>query len=289
MASALEDLPAPGTAPDESDESDDSEAIVPDRWEFDDAESVADAGALHDDVDDGAEPAPDSPENEAAVPMVADDTNADEAWGISDEEIDATLAADPDVELLAAIESRQIGPRVRQVPSKLWGIGCAVLLGLITAQLVHHFRAPLASRSLVGPLVQETYGFLGLEVQPDWDLAQYEILNWSAKAGAGTTTGIGNLQITAQIRNTGPRAQPYPRIRLELKDRWEAIVGSRVFGPGDYLPDDIDLTGRMPVGATVPAGLEIIDPGADASGFELDICLEVDAGGLRCAADRVFQ
>jgi hypothetical protein len=206
-----------------------------------------------------------------------------------DEEIDATLAADPDVELLAAIESRQIGPRVRQVPSKLWGIGCAVLLGLITAQLVHHFRAPLASRSLVGPLVQETYGFLGLEVQPDWDLAQYEILNWSAKAGAGTTTGIGNLQITAQIRNNGPRAQPYPRIRLELKDRWEAIVGSRVFGPGDYLPDDIDLTGRMPVGATVPAGLEIIDPGADASGFELDICLEVDAGGLRCAADRVFQ
>jgi len=286
---ALEDAPSAKTTPDDFDG---LEAVVLDRWELEDAASTTGADAAHDDaVGVDAGPIPDMAADEAPAQMAATDVDADDDadWSISEEEIDATLAADPDVELLAAIESRQIEPPVRTRASKLWGVGSVVLLGLIAAQVVHHFRAPLAGRNLIGPLVQETYGFLGLEVQPEWDLAQYEILNWSAKAGAAIAAGIGNLQITAQIRNNGPRAQPFPRIHLELKDRWEATVGSRVFGPRDYLPADIDPNGLMPVGTTVPADLAIVDPGADASGFELDVCLEIESGGLRCSADRVFQ
>ena len=45
----------------------------------------------------------------------------------------------------------------------------------------------------------------------------------------------------------------------------------------------------MTAGESVPADLDVVDPGLDASGFELDVCLDAQGGGVSCAADRVFE
>jgi len=172
--------------------------------------------------------------------------------------------------------------------SSRWVAGSLLLSTLLMVQVVHHFRAPLAGQPVVGPLLRGAYAMAGAELTPEWDLSQYEIMDWVATAAA-ETEGPGTLQISARIHNRGPRAQPYPSVRLELKDRWEATVGSRVFTADEYLPEDVTQERVMDAGSTVPASLALVDPGQDAYGFELDICAEVSAGGLRCASDTVFQ
>ena len=175
-----------------------------------------------------------------------------------------------------------------QSASRRWSVGSLLFLALFVLQAIHHFRAPLARQPIVGPFLQAAYSVAGSEVTPDWDLSQYEIMDWVATANVGTG-GPGSLRISARIHNRGPRPQPYPNVRLELKDRWEATVGSRVFTAEEYLPGDVTRERIMGAGATAPASLEVVDPGQDAYGFELDICTELSAGGLRCASDTVFQ
>ena len=69
--------------------------------------------------------------------------------------------------------------------------------------------------------------------------------------------------------------QPYPSVQLSLKDRWEEAVGSRVFAPAEYLA--AEPRKLMAPGETTRAELEIVDPGQDAYGFELDVCIEVES------------
>jgi len=44
----------------------------------------------------------------------------------------------------------------------------------------------------------------------------------------------------------------------------------------------------MAAGETARAEIEVVDPGPDAYGFELDVCIEVEAERLTCRADKVF-
>lgn len=173
-------------------------------------------------------------------------------------------------------------------PTRLWaGLSAAALL-LLALQAVHHFRRELASQTVLGPVLVAAYDSLGVPVRADVDLAQYEIVDWVAGAEL-VANGHNTLRITARIRNRGARAAPFPDVRLTLTDRWEAAVGSRVFRPAEYLPDDMARDGILEAGRTVPAVLAVLDPGPDAYGFELDVCAEVDAGTHRCATDRIFQ
>lgn len=203
---------------------------------------------------------------------------------ISAAQVDATLSADPDPDLAEALEAGLQMQSAGDQRLHLWAVGCAALAFALVFQVVHHFRTPLAGQILVGSLVQGAYGLFGAELVPEWDLDQYEILNWVA-----TEAGLGNLRITAQIRNNGPRTQPYPHIHLELKDRWEAVVGSRVFEPVEYLQPDADFSDPMIAGVTVPADFAVVDPGEDAYGFELDVCIQLGVSQLSCASQRVFE
>jgi hypothetical protein len=96
------------------------------------------------------------------------------------------------------------------------------------------------------------------------------------------------LKITARIQNRGPARQPYPAVQLRLKDRWETAVGSRMFAPAEYLPRDTPRGRLMSPGETARAEIEVVDPGPDAYGFELDVCIEVEASLVTCGTDEVF-
>ena len=122
---------------------------------------------------------------------------------------------------------------------------------------------------------------------PRWDVHQYEILDWVATAEPNTR-GVGSLKISARIQNRGPQQQPYPRVQLRLKDRWEKAVGSRMFVPDEYLSRDAPRARLMAPGETARAEIEVVDPGPDAYGFELDVCIAVEADRLTCRTDKVF-
>ncbi|SRR5690606_13699207 len=172
-------------------------------------------------------------------------------------------------------------------PSRKWAFGCIAAALLLAVQITHHYRTQLAATAIVGPWLRNAYAFLGSEIAPHWDLAQYEILDWTAIAEPDAE-GEGTLTIAARLYNRGPRTQPFPHVQVQLKDRWEQTVGSRIFSPSEYLSG---ATGHaeMHAGRTARAELSIVDPGPDAYGFELDVCIPRHGGELRCAADEVFR
>ena len=195
--------------------------------------------------------------------------------------------------LANATPARSVAPPVvramnsRARSSRWWSIAAVMAFFAIAAQVANHYRAELAGDPRIGAWVQSAYEQIGIEVTPRWDVRQYEILDWVATAEPNSA-GIGSLKITARIRNRGPLHHPFPAVQLRLKDRWEEAVGARMFTPGEYLPRDVALGRLMAPGETTRAELELVDPGPDAYGFELDVCVQVQPGQLTCGNDEVF-
>jgi predicted Zn finger-like uncharacterized protein len=246
-----------------------------------------------------APPTPEQPEPAAApptaaTPAAAADPAAEartvEAEGvpraISATEVDRVLAAELDAPLpqLEYVWARASEPTRR---SRWWAVAAAFALLALGVQTIHHFRSDIAGHATFGPWLTAAYSSFGGELTPHWDVHQYQIIDWIATAEPNSR-GLGSLKITARIQNRGPSRQPYPAVQLRLKDRWEAAVGSRVFTPAEYLPRDTPRGRLMSPGETARAEIEVVDPGPDAYGFEIDVCIEVEASLVTCGADEVF-
>jgi predicted Zn finger-like uncharacterized protein len=226
----------------------------------------------------------------AAAEQQADDGHAEVDPGpISATEVDRVLDATTSPPLPQALfEWRSVGGAgERQTQSRGWAVAAVVALLAFGAQVTHHFRSAIAGHPTFGPWVAQVYGALGAEITPNYDVHQYEIIDWVATAEPNSR-GLGSLKITARIQNHGPLRQPYPAVQLRLKDRWEAAVGSRMFTPAEYLPSDAPRGRLMSPGETTRAEIEVVDPGPDAYGFELDVCIEVEASLVTCGTDEVF-
>jgi predicted Zn finger-like uncharacterized protein len=234
----------------------------------------------------------------AEARVAADDAAAETRTGaeqppdpqaISATEVDRVLATEvssplPQIQYAWQQAGR---PPVHQARSRWWSAAAAFALLALGAQAIHHFRSGIAGHPTFGTWLTGTYKVLGSELTPSWDVRQYEIIDWVATAEPNTR-GLGSLKITARIQNRGPLRQPYPAVQLRLKDRWEDAVGSRMFTPAEYLPRDTPRGRLMSPGETARAEIEVVDPGPDAYGFELDVCIEVETSLVTCGTDKVF-
>ncbi|MBS0396507.1 MAG: DUF3426 domain-containing protein, partial [Proteobacteria bacterium] len=70
-----------------------------------------------------------------------------------------------------------------------------------------------------------------------------------------------------------------------LEDRFGGRVGRREFTPAEYLPGRSAPRALLGAGARADADLKLADPGNQAVGFELDVCL-TRHGALVCGADQ---
>jgi predicted Zn finger-like uncharacterized protein len=162
-----------------------------------------------------------------------------------------------------------------------WTLGAAILLLVLGGQVVHAERDQLARQPLIGAFLAQSYAFLGSPISLPTDLATYELRQWGA---ASDSMHPGRLLLRASIVNRATHPQPYPLLRLALQDRFGTTVGERDIEPADYLPGE--GTGRLlGPGQRADAEIRIVDPGKDAVGFELDVCLPL-AGRVRCANER---
>ena len=159
-----------------------------------------------------------------------------------------------------------------------WAIGAAVLMLALVAQVVHAERDQLIRNPAVGPLLARVYSLIGLPLLAPTDLSSYELRQWGAASDA---TQAGRLLLRASIVNRASYAQPYPLLRLVLQDRFGTTVGVRDIEPVDYLPGT--GTGNLlEPGQRADAEVRIVDPGKDAVGFEMDVCLAM-SNGVHCA------
>jgi hypothetical protein len=169
------------------------------------------------------------------------------------------------------------GPTDR--PTREWIIATTALSIMLIAQLLHHNRDALAASPGFGDTVQSIYGSLGLTLYPEWPLTSFEIRGTEAVGGGGRSPG---LNILAKILVVGRETVGMPLVRVVLRDRWSDPVASGVFLPTEYLQGgEIPTRGLRP-GTTLPIQIEVADPGAEARGYVVDVCLPRRRSGLLC-------
>ncbi|MGH8135612.1 MAG: DUF3426 domain-containing protein, partial [Steroidobacteraceae bacterium] len=213
-----------------------------------------------DESDDGAEPNPfETPR--ILIPVEMRKGLAEEAA------VRATHAPEFDEPL--TVEDRRRWP---------WALGIAFLMLALGAQVVHGQRYELVQKPPIGPLLAQIYSALGMPITAPTDLAAYELRQWGAASDAMQP---GRLLLRASIVNRAGYAQPYPLLRLALQDRFGTTVGLRDIEPADYLPGT-GTGSLLEPGQRADAEIRIVDPGKDAVGFEIDVCLPI-SGAVRCA------
>jgi predicted Zn finger-like uncharacterized protein len=166
----------------------------------------------------------------------------------------------------------------RRRPSWRWSIACTLLLLGLFAQGIHHWRDRLAQHPTLGTPVQRLYIWLGAPLEPPVDVLAYDLRDVSV--GAALQPGV--LRVSATIVNHARGPQPRPLLQVTLEDRFGAPLGRRLFQPDDYFSAG---TGRMRPNSQINALLDLADPGSEAVGYKLDLCLQRDTG-LDCAAER---
>ncbi len=158
-----------------------------------------------------------------------------------------------------------------------WTLGSLLLALLLAGQLAHHYRHELLTDARIGPPMRVAYERLGIVLPPAADLAALELRQWGDDARAA-----GRLVVHATVTNRAGFEQPYPVLRLQFEDRFGSLIATRDFEPADYLKDPAQAGRLMTPGVSSEAELVLADPGAEAVGYRLDLCLRESAAVLRC-------
>ena len=195
-------------------------------------------------------------------------------------------------EMLAGIEDEYLDPasavlsmgRSRTPRGVLlaWASAAVVSALLLLAQIVHQNRDWFVAHSHgpLGKVVGALYGAMGAPLPQPASLSAYELRQWGV---TGDPDANGALRVRASILNTAAQLQPYPLLRVTLADRFGKKIGARDFEPGEYLGKP---TARLLApGERVDATLAILDPGKNAEGFEIDVCLRAADQRVACAND----
>ena len=221
-----------------------------------------------------AEPEPE-PELEAGV--VNAPLSRQRASGLEvPEEVLREMLAGLDEELLPASMARRSGSRgAQRRPFLLWLGGAVITTLLLLAQIVHQNREWFAAH---------VYGALGTPLPQPASLSAYQLRQWGV---TGDPDANGTLRVRASILNTAAQLQPYPLLRVTLADRFGKSIGTRDFEPTEYLGKPIARL--LAPGERVDATLAILDPGKNAEGFEIDVCLRGADQRISCASDAAAQ
>ncbi len=221
------------------------------------------------------EPSPlPAPEPSLPLPITADPESA------------GTLAAQrwrrsTDAEAVTATAEAE--PRERSGWRTLaWTVGCLLLAVALLAQVGHYYRQDLVRHPALGPVLRDVYDRLGIPLSPNWDLGAFELRKW----GNGDGPEDGRLNIRASLTNRADFAQPHPILRLQLDDRFGESIAVRDFEPAEYLKNPAEASRLLGPAASTEAELVIVDPGEDAVGYRLDVCLRESPTQLRCAQGR---
>jgi predicted Zn finger-like uncharacterized protein len=183
-----------------------------------------------------------------------------------------------------ALEIAATGARRRGAPASPLMWAATVVLGLaLGAQLAHLYRVELlALPALSGPLTN-LYAALGRPVAPRWDVGRYEVRQQGVVA---EPVAAGTLTVRASIRNGAARAQPAPLLRVILQDRFGNRVATRDLTPREYGgAAAIAPPPMLAPGQRIDAEVSLLDPGGEAVGFELDVCLRRPDATVSCAND----
>jgi predicted Zn finger-like uncharacterized protein len=191
---------------------------------------------------------------------------------------------DQRLELESALRSLERPNAQRQLI--LWTAAAIVCALLLIVQVAHQNREWFVNHAHgpFGAAVRALYGAMGAPLPQPANLSAYQLRQWGV---TGDPDANGILKVRASILNTAAQLQSYPLLRVTLADRFGKRIGARDFEPTEYLGKP---TARLLTpGERADATLEILDPGKNAEGFEIDVCLRGVDRKISCANDVAAQ
>ncbi len=191
-------------------------------------------------------------------------------------------------EMLSGIAEPAL-PEISQVPHRsisfnVWMAAAVLLALLLCLQLIHANREWLATHAPLRGSLRGLYAAMGVSVAAPANLSAYQLRQWGV---TGDPSANGTLRVRASILNTAAQLQPYPLLRVTLANRFGAKVGTRDFEPAEYTGKPVAR--MLAPGERADATLDIVDPGKDAEGFEIDVCIRGVDQRIACAGDVATQ
>lgn len=163
---------------------------------------------------------------------------------------------------------------------KRWLAAAVVFALLLAFQVVHHNREYLAAHGPFAGLLRALYAGAGAPVPSSATLSAYQLRQWGV---SGDPAADGTLRVRASILNAAAQLEAFPLLRVTLANRFGTSIGARDFEASEYLGKP---TARyMNPGEQVDATMDILDPGKNAEGFEIDVCLRGADRKISCAND----
>jgi len=168
----------------------------------------------------------------------------------------------------------------------LWHAGSGLAVLLLLAQIVNHYRDELAATTRFHRPITALYASLGVRLAPHWDLRAYEVHQLGASVEPASA---GLITVRASVKNAAAQPQPLPVLRVTLQDRFGNRIAARDVAPPMYLPHATPGSAFLSAGQRIDAEMGFVDPGANAVGFEIDVCLPASGGEVTCANDAIAR
>lgn len=164
-------------------------------------------------------------------------------------------------------ELREESPAKRSLLATIsWGLGAALLLIIIVAQLAWFNRDELLLRyPQLEPAARKVCERLQCEILRHKDISLIKLLNRDVR---NHPLYEGNLLVNATMANKSETIQPFPLIQLALFNTAGEVIGYREFKPQEYLDDSINIQAGMLPESPIHFVLEVSGPTKDAVSFE---------------------
>jgi predicted Zn finger-like uncharacterized protein len=145
-----------------------------------------------------------------------------------------------------------VDPSSRRRRVILYAIAMVVLVLLIFAQAIFHFRDAIAAHwPPARPALQSLCAAAGCAIYPLRDPSM-DYLSVEASELLADPAHQGLLILTATLRSRAPWALSYPYLELTLTDTQNRVVARRALAPADYAGGTADLSrGISPNGEVV--------------------------------------
>jgi predicted Zn finger-like uncharacterized protein len=128
--------------------------------------------------------------------------------------------------------------RRRQRHTWVYALAIPLLLVLLGAQLLYHFRDAISAHwPATRPALSGMCATFGCAVRPLRDVGALSI---DASDLQVDPAHKGLLILTATVRNRAGYALAYPYLELTLTDAQDQVVVRRAFAPGEYLSGTVD-------------------------------------------------
>ncbi|MEM8498710.1 MAG: DUF3426 domain-containing protein [Pseudomonadota bacterium] len=149
-----------------------------------------------------------------------------------------------------------------------WIAGSLGMVLLMLVQYSYFYWGDLTASAKTRPMFVSLCNVVGCELPPYRSLSRVKTDQLSVRSHPDSETA---LIVDIILTNRAELAQPFPVLQLTFFDIRSQPIATRKFFPNEYLDGELRGLSSMPSDNPIRLALEIMDPGADAINYELNL------------------